>query len=287
MWVLSHSRKSPTKTDVIFLCTHVFFFFLLAANLNTIYRNNLRLSAPMWSSAATPLPAPPPPPPPTGAQHQQRLVTRLTGPVDAERSGAAADGHPPAGYGSGAAAAEVHPRGSCCSKRPFSSHCRSRRPWRSDFLRSSLTSCLGADCSWRRRGQRGVLLPVQGGSVWRASESGRLCGARDHSAAVRHSLVANVTHREKKASGSVSWLSHQKKTQRCLRPGMLPVCCCVPACVWVCMCVEAWTRLRCASPKLRRINAAFTDGREPCKGALNRMISMEGKKSSLLAVYWL
>lgn len=54
----------------------------------------------------------------------------------------ASDRHPPAAYGSGAEVVEVHPPGMCCSKRPFSSHGRSRRPW-SDFLQGYLTFCLG------------------------------------------------------------------------------------------------------------------------------------------------
>ena len=201
----------------------------------------------MWSSAATPLPAPP-----SSCRRSASAAARYAADWAGRcrRSGAAAEGHPPAGYGSGAAVVEVHPRGSCCSKRPFSSHCRSRRPWRSDFLRSSLTSCLGAGCSWRRRGQRGVLRPVQGGSVWRASESGRLCGARDHSAAVKDSLVLNVTQCEKKQR--VCLLIVKPKNERSLRSGMLPVCWCVPACVCECVCV--WRRER-ASDALPRNSA--------------------------------
>ncbi|KAK5899508.1 hypothetical protein CesoFtcFv8_008984 [Champsocephalus esox] len=60
----------------------------------------------------------------------------------------AADRHPPAVYGSGAAVAEVHPRGTCCTKKPSSRPGRSCRPWR-DFLQGCLTFCLGmAAAGW-------------------------------------------------------------------------------------------------------------------------------------------
>lgn len=53
-----HTPISHLQKQMSFFSAHTLVFFL-AANLNTIYRNNLRQSAPMWSSAATPLPAPP------------------------------------------------------------------------------------------------------------------------------------------------------------------------------------------------------------------------------------
>lgn len=67
-----------------------------------------------------------------------------------------------------------------------------------------------------------------------------------------------------------SRLSNQN--ERSLRsrdaPGVL-LCACVS------MCVETWTRLRCASPKLRRINAAFTYSRELLKRNLIRTITLK------------
>lgn len=87
--------------------------------------------------------------------------------------------HPPAVYGSGAAAA-VLPRGLCCLTRPFSSLGRSRRPW-SDFLRGSLTFCRGVAA-----GGDAVSVGPLAGAGWaslRALESTRLGRARDHSAA--------------------------------------------------------------------------------------------------------
>lgn len=50
--------------------------------------------------------------------------------------------HPPAVYGSGAAVVVVRPQETCCSKKPFSNHGRSRRPW-TDILPGYLPFCLG------------------------------------------------------------------------------------------------------------------------------------------------
>lgn len=76
-----------------------------------------------------------------------------------------ADRHPPVVYGSGAAVVEVHSRGTCCRRRPFSSHSRSRRPW-SDFPRGSLTFCLRMPAAGGDAVSEGPFIPVQGGSLY-------------------------------------------------------------------------------------------------------------------------
>ncbi|KAM7394202.1 hypothetical protein PAMP_021015 [Pampus punctatissimus] len=160
----------------------------------------------------------------------------------------AADRHLPALYGSGAAVV-VHHLGTCCSKRPFSSHCRSRRPWR-DFLQGCLTFCLGLTAAGGDAVRSFYRCKVDFYAGLRINKARRgpasFCG-------VRWSLCSNV-----KISKTVILPGCQTKTsapsvQGCSR-------CAAVACV--CLCVEVCARLRCASTKLCRINAAFTDSRK-------------------------
>lgn len=138
-----------------------------------------------------------------------------------------------------------------------------------EWLSSGLLDILSRDacccCCWRRRGQRGSFPSPRLISVW-ASECRRLGSARDHTAAsetIRYQTWQNPKQR--------FWLQ-VVKPRRALSPfrdapGMLP---------YVCLCAcETWTRLICAFPKLRRINASFTDGRKLGKHRMTRTISVK------------
>lgn len=136
-----------------------------------------------------------------------------------------------------------------------------------EWLSSGLLDILSRDacCCWRRRGQRGSSFPPRWISVW-ASECRRLGRARDHSAAsdtIRYQTWQNPKQR--------FWLQ-VVRPRRALSPfrdapGML-------LCVCLCAC-ETWTRLICAFPKLRRINASFTDGRKLGKHRLIQTIRVK------------
>lgn len=111
-----------------------------------------------------------------------------------------------------------------------------------EWLSSGLLDILSRDaCCWRRRGQRGSFFP---GARWIAGlriQTARhgpvsWCGVRD-------SLLSNVT--DSKNSDCDGRLSSQD--ERSLRSGMLPVCCCMPA--WVHVCVWRCERASDALPR--------------------------------------
>lgn len=101
-----------------------------------------------------------------------------------------------------------------------------------------------------------VLLPVQGGF---------LCGPQNPLGSMRQGIILRrqkeSLFKRDRSDKTVILPGCQTTTsapcvQRCSR-------CAAVACV--CLCVNMCARLRCASTKLRRINAAFTDSRKLCE----------------------
>lgn len=171
----------------------------------------------------------------------------------------------------------VHPRETCYRRRPFSGQSRSRRPWR-DFLRGFLTFCLGmpaaaaaaaatAGCD-RLRAR--VLLPVQDESLCGASESGRLAGTR-HGGAVSQPVRSPTRH------NLIQLDVHCRLSNQDERSNPQGRCRCDAACLRACMCMKTGARIRCASPKLRRINASFTDCRKRRHKSLPSIIYVKNR----------
>ncbi len=186
------------------------------------------------------------------AQHQQRyglLVTRLTGPVNAE-SGLRTDTHLPdtvlvqrwwRSTLGGRVARRGHFQVTVGAAAPgvtfFGATWHSVSGWllpeavsEGPFCRCKVDFCAGLRIQKARRGP------------------GSFCGSQRQSVIKRDKIY--------KHSDS-SRLSNQNEPSLRSRdaPGVLLYAC-------VSMCVETWTRIRCASPNLRRINAAFVDSRE-------------------------
>lgn len=213
-------------------------------------------------STATPLTALP--------QHQQRcglLFTRLTGPVNAE-SRLRTDTHLP--YSVLVQRCWRSTLRCCVARRgQFQVTVGAAAPWTAVFGATwhsvlgwllPLLPLLKADRSlW-------LLLP---GARWvsvRASQSWWMGRARDHPAAgdtVCDQTYGKMLHRD----SSRSW----KQNERSLRSGMLAVCCCILVRVWV---DKRERASRCASPKLRRIRAAFTWSRKLGMSYLISIISL-------------
>lgn len=135
-----------------------------------------------------------------------------------------------------------------------------------EWLSSGLLDILSRDacCCWRRRGQRGSFFP-QGGSLYGPQS---VDGSAVPGIIVRRQKQSAIKRDRIQNRDSDCRLSNQG--ERSVRSGMRPVCCSV------CLCAcETWTRLICAFPKLRRINASFTDGRKLSKHRLTRTISVK------------